>query len=573
MNVTTETKLGTIMRYAPARELVQREFSSLPKSPYIEMLRMLSLRDLTNMLGVPAAEVERLIAALADVPEPAPRDVLVSIDEAYEGTEVAAGSARPTIPASTPLWGVFEVVLAGPSHGNPYVAVRLGASFTCGDLAVEVLGFYDGDGVYRVRFMPEFEGEWHFVTSSNARSLAGIAGSFTCTSAPPGAHGPVRVAGTFHFAHADGTPFRPIGTTVYGLTHQSDVLEAQTFATLAAAPFNKVRMCVFPKWYPFNMVEPQYHAYALHDDGTLDVARFNPEFFHHLEQRLRELAESGIEADLILFHPYDKWGYSDMPPSADDLYLRYVVARLGAFANVWWSLANEYDFMYDKTLPDWQRFGEIVSAADPHHHLLGVHNGLQVYDHSLPWVTHCSIQSQAGSEPEAVATLRDRWNKPVMIDECCYEGDIEFGFGNLTGEDMTRRFWEATLRGGYATHGECFLDPDDVLWWGKGGALHGTSPARIAFLRAVIESAPGPLDPVLSRRGYATAGAGKGWYLTYNSNRQPARRTLEVPAGDYRVELLDTWNMTIEDLGVHRGEAEVEIPARPYLALRMTTVD
>ena len=30
--------------------------------------------------------------------------------------------------------------------------------------------------------------------------------------------------------------------------------------------------------------------------------------------------------------------------AVDDRYLRYVVARLAAYRNVWWSLANEYDF-------------------------------------------------------------------------------------------------------------------------------------------------------------------------------------------------------------------------------------
>ena len=46
------------------------------------------------------------------------------------------------------------------------------------------------------------------------------------------AHGPVRVADTFHFAYADGTRMRPIGTTAYAWTHQGDELEQRTLATL-----------------------------------------------------------------------------------------------------------------------------------------------------------------------------------------------------------------------------------------------------------------------------------------------------------------------------------------------------
>ena len=51
-------------------------------------------------------------------------------------------------------------------------------------------GFYDGDGVYRVRFMPDDEGSWSFRTRSNRPELNGLTGGFDCTAAEPGAHGP-----------------------------------------------------------------------------------------------------------------------------------------------------------------------------------------------------------------------------------------------------------------------------------------------------------------------------------------------------------------------------------------------
>ncbi|MET0745476.1 MAG: DUF5060 domain-containing protein, partial [Microvirga sp.] len=63
-------------------------------------------------------------------------------------------------------WDVFEVTAKGPSHGNPYVDVAFGATFSLGNRDVAVLGFYDGDGVYKVRFCPDTEGEWRYVTTS-----------------------------------------------------------------------------------------------------------------------------------------------------------------------------------------------------------------------------------------------------------------------------------------------------------------------------------------------------------------------------------------------------------------------
>ena len=77
-----------------------------------------------------------------------------------------------------------------------------------------------------------------------------------CGAALAGAHGPVRVRNTHHFAYADGTPFFPFGTTCYAWMHQSEELQQQTLESLRNAPFNKIRMCVFPKSYQYNHNEP-----------------------------------------------------------------------------------------------------------------------------------------------------------------------------------------------------------------------------------------------------------------------------------------------------------------------------
>ncbi|MCA9896455.1 MAG: DUF5060 domain-containing protein, partial [Anaerolineae bacterium] len=218
---------------------------------------------------------------------------------------------------------------------------------------VDVDGFYDGAGTYRVRFMPDTLGEWHYTTVSNRAELDGQTGAFTCVDPGPDNHGPVGVHDTFHFAYADGTPYLQIGTTCYAWAHQGADLEAQTLATLAHAPFNKLRMCVFPKDYAYNKNEPEHYVYQRQDDGSWDFTRFNPAFFHHFETLLDRLRTLNIEADLILFHPYDRWGFADMGAENDDRYLRYVVARLAAYRNVWWSMANEFDLMQAKNEADW----------------------------------------------------------------------------------------------------------------------------------------------------------------------------------------------------------------------------
>ena len=82
------------------------------------------------------------------------------------------------------------------------------------------------------------------------------------------------------------------------------------------------------------------------------------------------------------------------------------------------------------------------------------------------------------------------YRKPIVFDEVKYEGDIEQRWGNLSAEEMVHRFWQGTIAGTYVGHGETYQHPDDMLWWAKGGMLRGKSPARIAFLRKVLEDGP-----------------------------------------------------------------------------------
>ena len=495
--------------------------------------------------------------------------------------------------AMTEQWGIFELTLPGPSAGNPFTEVELSARFTQGPTSVETTGFYDGAGTYRVRFMPEKTGEWTYATHSNRPELDGKTGALSVAAPAAGNHGPVRVAHTYHFAYADGTPFKQIGTTCYAWIHQGDALEEETLHTLAGAPFNKIRMCIFPKNYDWNKNEPVFYPFAGTPPKTWDFTRFNPAFFQHLEKRLAQLRDLGIEADLILFHPYDvgRWGFDRMGAANDDRYLHYVVARLAAFRNVWWSMANEYDFMRGKTEADWDRFFQIVQHDDPYAHLRSIHNGALIYDHNKPWVTHASIQNGSAVEETGRAELyRDVYRKPIVYDEVKYEGDIPSRWGQLSAEEMVFRFWNGVIAGTYVGHGETYLHPaDDVLWWSKGGVLHGQSPARLAFLRQVMEDGPADgINQIDKWQDTRVGGLPGEYYLIYFGKERPGEwkfslyKTRLADGAKFTAEILDTWGMTVTPVpgtfvakkkdNYYFEDAEgksITLPAKPYLALRI----
>jgi Domain of unknown function (DUF5060) len=61
--------------------------------------------------------------------------------------------------ATVEQWDIFDISLSGSTNGNPFVDVQISARFSCATSTVEVAGFYDGDGIYRVRFMPGNPGQ------------------------------------------------------------------------------------------------------------------------------------------------------------------------------------------------------------------------------------------------------------------------------------------------------------------------------------------------------------------------------------------------------------------------------
>lgn len=497
-------------------------------------------------------------------------------------------------------WDVFEVEFQGPAEGNPFTDYEVAGTFESKSECTKADGFYDGNGIYKVRFMPSFEGEYTFKISAGFLD-ADLEGSFTATAPGRDNHGPVRVANTYHFAYEDGTPYYSIGTTCYVWDLQSDTLIKKTLKTLKESAFNKIRFCVFPKHYDYNLGEPRSYPYegTPMDSGVLtkenfqeytgrsegndwDLTRFNTEHFRHIEGCIEALRDLGIEADLIVMHPYDRWGFSCMEPEEDDRYWKYVIARFAAYRNIWWSLANEFDLFEEKKVEDWERYAKIICEKDPYRRLRSIHNCRNFYDHNRPWITHCSIQRQdLYKSSELVNEWREKYRKPVVLDEIAYEGNIQHGWGNISGEEMLRRFWEAAVRGGYPGHGETYMHPQDILWWSHGGELHGESHKRFGFLLDVMKETPGiglmpyekcGWDEVCAVPEESTSQIKpvKDYYLFYYSFMRPSFRDFYFDdETEFEVRVLDTWNMTAEEKGVYKGSFRIELPGRQYMAVQI----
>lgn len=310
-------------------------------------------------------------------------------------------------------------------------------------------------------------------------------------------------------------------------------------------------------------------------------------------------------ADGTWFYPYDHWGFSKLSREEALIYLDYVTRRLGAYPNIWWSMANEYDLLeYEKA--DWECFARFFHENDPYGHLLSCHQIVRPWDFSNPYTTHICHQTSA---IELLSGEIQKYQKPLMVDECCYEGNVPMNWGNISGFEMVHRFWTVCMQGGYCTHGETYLNEEEILWWSKGGKLIGESPARIGFLKGILEALPGPLTfsgkdyteesfEEMKRRipkeqressfvrlmlkvswdeakGMLNAGreyeanCGDEVYMKYYGRRCTCQGKLILPKDkSYDVEVINIWEMTrrtvLENV---TGEVQISLPGKEGIAV------
>lgn len=402
-------------------------------------------------------------------------------------------------------WDIHEFELHGPCRvENPFRDAALIGEFTSpSGRTKRISGFYDGGDAWRLRFAPDEEGEWRYRLHGEGVEISQT-GRLQCV--PASGHGFLRIhpENPYAFAWADGTPFFPMGDTCYGLyddSHITPALRREYLDTRRRQRFNFVRMSVGHS-ESRAAADPAFWAWG-GTPAAPDLDRLNPVFFRGLDELFRDLQAHGMNVELLLLNFYRR-PFTDTKlwtPAREQLWLRHLVARYGAFHNLFlWTLANEYethpDGRYRLDLPmdlDWaQATARRVKQLDPYHHLVTVHpvisssaRGVSPRDPiDPPWriggffgdgdafdvlsqqtgqwgegVTwNERLQCWVGDDPNLVASLRAdrRFRKPVLNTESGYE----YLAGHPTEKqqvhhtDKVRRSaWRIVCAGGYFAAG------------------------------------------------------------------------------------------------------------------------
>lgn len=431
-------------------------------------------------------------------------------------------------------WDTYEITLtASKTYENPFRDVELTGTFRHLDSgqSINVNGFYDGGSTWRIRFMPIELGVWNYVTESADSGLDGKAGEITCVEpTQPYLHGPLYAKG-YHFFHADGTP-RFLISTRMSCPHASPEVWKRMTDFLNAYKLNRVL---------FIMGGVGGTVKELYGDGP-DFWRYNLEKFQSIDAFIDAMRRADILASPYFYYFNDR-EQRKMTPEQDKAYIRYGMARFGAYANVMPVLSNEVDQkfterrgQYDLASHDWcNEMGEYLSELAVFGAPVAVHNPMEtdnavnpgfytlLRDWPFPWTDFMLRQAQLAAlstapelsndipeQKEPVYNVRGysrhnqllidlrRFGIPVINEEPGYEmygrsAEPKSDKINLrpwnsqTPDTLIPTFWTAVAAGGYAMWGHySTYEVNDPL----PGMERSPTPGYLSILQDFVATLP-----------------------------------------------------------------------------------
>jgi hypothetical protein len=461
-----------------------------------------------------------------------------------------------------PHYATHDFSFNAPIAGNPFDVALTGHFTGPNGERITIPGFYDGGGVWKIRFSPTAPGKWTMRTVSPAAALDGRADASIECIANPHPHirkGGLRVdpAHPYHFVHEDGSRYFLLGYEadwLWGVGDRMHVLIDQ----LSARGFNHVLVNVYgydTSWSPgkkheFDFGPPSIYPWEGANERP-DHAHLNPSFFQHYDRMIRALQDKGIVAHIMLKVYNKKVKWPEKWSVDEERYFRYLAARYQAFQNVVWDFAKESYNEKDEALQS--RLTDIVRGADAYHRLFTAHDD-DLYSWSPDWNRNLDFRTdqQHSDFGESIAFERSLRKWPILNSEFGYERGVDKFPTYRTEHD-----WQEQLRRGYLVYfagGYGVYYYHNTAWDVFKPEPEPPGMPRFQQLRQILEPLPywrmEPSNelafggPCLALRGEAYAFYVEGSRLTAN---------LSQLAGAARAEWIDTWTGAREPVKVSAG--------------------
>jgi hypothetical protein len=393
---------------------------------------------------------------------------------------------------------------------NPFREIFVTGQFSKTDKtrAISVDGFCDSaDGsVFRVRFMPTERGNYAYSVTFWQDNLQRVhTGTFKAVDTRRRGILTSDPEYSWHFAwKGTGEHYYLNGTTAFLLMGWDDeTVIRESIHRLHGLGVNRVRVLLDGRanhyWdepiKPGNGFRASLNPWAaerpddLKDPG-IDYTRFNPPHWQKFERMLEYAREMDMVISVIL-----AWNDTPVHPAArsedERSYIRYAVARLGAYSNVTWDLGDDLDGFRDDA---WTHAtGMLLNKLDVYHHLATSHpmdNRHQ--DRESPWFGMTSFQEWKRPLHKWMLDQRRQQSKtgriiPQVNEEYGYEDHYPDSAPYKTpaaSADANRRAaWEIAMAGCYQTTGETAKRGTGVGSDSGGGWVNGRGDNTMTMLK------------------------------------------------------------------------------------------
>jgi hypothetical protein len=421
----------------------------------------------------------------------------------------------------------ITVRIGGWRPHNPFTGASLHGRFQlAGNRTWQVDGFCDSEdgSVYRIRFMPAAPGDYAYsIEYRQGWFPKTFTGSFHVTRGRR--RGPIRIdpENRWHFIwEGTGEHYFFNGTTAYWLMGWRDERVIQSaIDRLHRLKINRMRVTIAgrtdvfygepvmagEKWTPFSTPWPTgigerlLHyvgraAQRLGFDGVFnslaalglpgdvyhpgfDYSRFNVAYWQKFDRALRLARDRDMIFSLVL-----DMNDSRVHPSAgsedEHRFIRYAIARFGAFSNITWDLGDDLDHYRDDR---WTHTtGGLIKQWDPYRHLATSHPVDNLHqDRTADWFDFTSFQEWSRAQHAFMLSEREQQKRlgriiPQTNEEYGYEDHYPLwaqGPGSESADTLRRTAWEIVMAGGYQTSGETARRGTNVWPDTGGGWMNG----------------------------------------------------------------------------------------------------
>jgi hypothetical protein len=362
------------------------------------------------------------------------------------------------------LYNTFELSLENNTgYSNKFIDVELKCTYVSpSGLKTDFIGFFDGDGagggnlqtgnIWKLRFMPNEIGQWHY-TWSWSDSTPGGQGTFNCVSTGAGKGILQAYKDNPRWFAYNGTD--PVWLKSYyesghgSIAQPLDWITANVYQPLIDHGYNHLQvnwllsLCCAEQFYRDGPAQSTTDLMLYQDGKASSTMRLD--VWQMMERNVVWLNERNIGLHMFLGFDGSRNGgpkWANLSDTEKDFFVKYVVARLAPYANIaGWSFVWEvpgdrlsHELGWAKLVEKYDVFNHLRTYQDEH-------PGINEYNR--PEYTFAAVENHSMFSTNRSLDI-SHWREAWTHHDACLAGYVT---GKpvymIEGNALWRRYWQA----------------------------------------------------------------------------------------------------------------------------------